>query len=272
MSLDIGPALLFCPGDRPDRFAKAAERADTVILDLEDAVGPEKKADARRAIAQAELDPAHTIVRINAVDSGMLDSDLAAAREFGAGTIMVPKAERPIDFDRLEGFNVVALIETALGVADARAIAAHPSVVALMWGAEDLVASLGGTSSRGPDGNYRDIARLARASVLLAAKAEGKTAIDAIRTDIADADGALAEALDAAASGFDGKACIHPAHVAPYREAFAPSDDEVAWARGVLAAAEEHAGGVFRYEGRMIDEPILRHARAVTSRATTEKE
>lgn len=268
MSFDFGPALLFCPGDRPDRFAKAAERADSVILDLEDAVGPEKKADARRAIAEAELDPARTIVRINAIEAGVAEDDLAAARDFGATTIMLPKAERPADIDRCAGFAVVALIETALGVAEARAIAAHPSVVALMWGAEDLVASLGGTSSRGADGNYRDVARLARASVLLAAKAEGKAAIDAIRTDIADVDGALDEAVDAAASGFDAKACIHPAHVAPYRQAFAPSAEETQWARNVLAAAEQHAGGVFNYEGRMIDEPILRHARAVTSRAT----
>ncbi|MGO1406611.1 HpcH/HpaI aldolase/citrate lyase family protein [Agrococcus casei] len=264
----FGPAMLFCPGDRPDRFEKAAERSDTVILDLEDAVGPDKKADARSAIASAALDPARTVVRINAIEAGMLADDLEAARAFGATTIMLPKAERVADIDLCDGFSVIALVETALGVADVRAIAAHPSVVALMWGAEDLVASLGGTSSRNKAGEYRDIARFARASMLLGAKAQGKAAIDSIRTDIADTDGALAEAQDAAASGFDAKACIHPSHVAPYREAFAPNADDVAWAESVLEAAEAHAGGVFNHQGRMIDEPILRHARAVMSRAS----
>lgn len=268
MSFAFGPSLLFCPGDRPDRFEKAAQRADSVILDLEDAVGPERKSDARRAVAEATLDPANTIVRINAIEAGSLEEDLAAARAFGATTIMLPKAERAADIDLCEGFFVVALVETARGVADARTIAAHPAVTALMWGAEDLVASLGGTGSRNPAGEYRDVARLARASVLLAAKAEGKAAIDAIRTDIADIDGARDEALDAAASGFDAKACIHPSHVAPYREAFAPSAEEVDWAKRLLAEADLHAGGVFNFDGRMIDEPILRHARAVISRAT----
>ena len=262
----MGPALLFCPGDRPDRFHKAAERSDAVIIDLEDAVGPDQKHAAREAIAAAQLEPATTIVRINAVEAGCVDEDLEAAHAAGVHTVMLAKVESSADIDRLGRISVIALVETALGVANAREIAAHEHVVALMWGAEDLVASMGGTSSRGPGGEYRDVARLARASVLLAAKAEGKAAIDAIRTDIADTDGALAESQDAAASGFDAKASIHPNHVAPIREAFLPSDAETACARAVLAEAERHAGGVFSFDGRMIDEPILRHARRTVTR------
>ena len=263
----MGPSLLFCPGDRPDRFSKAAERADAVILDLEDAVGPEQKHPARSAIADAAVDPDATIVRVNAVDAGTVDDDLAAAHAAGVHTVMLAKTETAADVDRLGDVSVIALVETALGVANAREIAAHAHVVALMWGAEDLVASMGGTSSRTPDGQYRDVARLARASVLLAAKAEGKAAIDAIRTDIADIAGALAESHDAAASGFDAKASIHPNHTAPIREAFLPSEEEAAWARAVLAEAERHAGGVFNFDGRMIDEPILRHARKTADMA-----
>lgn len=269
MIFEMGPALLFCPGDRPDRFAKAAERADAVILDLEDAVGPDAKEAAREAIASATLDPAVTIVRVNAIGEGMLEADLDAARRAGVTTIMLAKAESPRQLDALDGFAVVALCETAAGIVHAVDIAAHPNVVALMWGAEDLVASLGGTSSRDETGAYRAVATHARSHVLLAAAASGKHAIDAIRTDIADVDGCRVEAIDASASGFFAKAAIHPAHVAPIREAFAPSAEEAAWAERVLAAAAEHPG-VFSFEGRMVDEPILRHARSVRARAASD--
>ena len=104
--------------------------------------------------------------------------------------------------------------------------------------------------------------------MLLAARSRGRGAIDAIRTDIADLAGAHAEAVDAAASGFGAKAAIHPNHVEPYRQAFAPTDDELDVARRILQAATQNPG-VFSFEGRMVDEPILRHARSVVERAAT---
>ena len=271
-ALGMGPALLFCPGDRPDRFAKAAERADAVILDLEDAVGIDAKAAAREAVRSAELDPARTIVRVNDVSSGLVAADLAAVAASPFRTVMLAKAESPADVDRicdaLPDARIVPLVETARGVLAAEALAAHRSVVGLMWGAEDLVASLGGTSSRDEHGAYRAVAVHARSRVLLAAGAHGRTAIDAIRADIADLDGAHAEAVDAAASGFGAKACIHPSHVEPYRRAFAPTDAQLDEARRILAAAAS-SPGVFSFEGRMVDEPILRHARSVVRRAST---
>jgi citrate lyase subunit beta/citryl-CoA lyase len=151
-------------------------------------------------------------------------------------------------------------------VASAEKIAAEQNVVALMWGAEDLVASLGGTSSRKRKGGYRDIARYARSRVLLAAGAGGKAAIDAVHLDIADERGLRREAEDAAASGFAATACIHPGQVATIRAAYRPDAGELAWARAVLAAAANE-GGVFRFDGRMVDEPVLRHARSLLSRA-----
>jgi citrate lyase subunit beta/citryl-CoA lyase len=256
-----GPALLFCPADRPDRFAKALERADAVILDLEDAVAPENRAAARQAIAASDLDPARVIVRVNEVGSTDYELDLAAITRYR--TVMVPKADARL-LDALPDFEVIALCESAAGVGDAPLLARR--VAALMWGAEDLVASLGGTSSRHADGSYRDVARVARAQVLLAAGAAGILAIDTVHLDIDDLEGLRAEAADATASGFAATACIHPSHVPVIREAYAPTADQVAWATRVLDAAAGESG-VFRFEGTMVDGPVLRHAEAILRRA-----
>ncbi|MEW1708160.1 CoA ester lyase [Microbacterium sp. NPDC089190] len=260
----LGPALLFVPGDRPERLTKALDRADAAILDLEDAVAPDAKPAAREAMIAADPDPDLVIVRVNGPETPEFARDLAALAQTRVRTVMVAKAEDPASLAPLEGYDVVALCETARGVVHAEQLAAVPQVVALMWGAEDLVASLGGTSSRFADATYRDVARLARARVLLAAGAAGKRAIDAVHVDIGDLEGLSAEAQDAAASGFAATACIHPGQVETIRAAYAPTPEQLRWAHGVLAEAE---GGAFRFEGRMIDEPILRHARALVARA-----
>jgi citrate lyase subunit beta/citryl-CoA lyase len=267
MTFDLGPALLFCPADRPERYAKALERADAVILDLEDAVAPRDKTAARGHLIESELDPARVIVRVNPLETDEFAADLATLSQTDYRRIMVAKAESPKRVARIDSrFEVIALCETAKGVAQADRLAAQDGVVALMWGAEDLVASLGGTSSRKPNGRYRDIARHARSRVLLAAGARGKAAIDAVHLDIGAAKRLAVEAADAAASGFSATACIHPSQVAIIRDAYRPDAKAVAWARGVLTAAEGERG-VFSYEGTMVDEPVLRHARGVMERA-----
>lgn len=262
----MGPALLFCPADRPERFGKAAERADAVILDLEDAVAPDRKAAAREALIAHPLDAARTIVRVNPAQSHEFALDLQALRETRYRTIMLAKAEGGEDLWALNGFSVVALCETARGVLKASELAGEPNVVALMWGAEDLVASLGGTASRNDDGAYRDIAMHARSMVLLAAAGAGKQAVDAVYVNIPDTAGLAAEARDAVASGFGMKACIHPSQVEIIREAYRPSADEEQFARDVLAEAQRH-GGVFTFRGKMVDGPILRHAEQTLRRA-----
>ena len=266
----LGPALLFCPADRPDRFAKALDRADAVVLDLEDGVGPDAKESARQAVVDNPLDPARTIVRVNPAGTPEHDADLAALAGTGYRTLMLPKADGRFvgPLVRPDGtpYAVVALCETASGVAAAAALAARPDVVALAWGAEDLVASLGGTSSRRADGRYRDVARHARSAVLLAAGAGGKAAVDAVHLDLDDLDGLRAEALDAAAVGFVASMCVHPSQVPVIRAAYAPTPDDVAAARAVLAAAAD-APGVFALDGRMVDGPVLEHAHAVLRRA-----
>jgi len=258
----LGPALLFCPADRPDRYAKALDRADAVILDLEDATAPANRPAARMALAEHPLDPERVIVRISPAASGDFADDIAAVEAAGYRTVMVAKADAGLP--SLSGFEVVALCESAAGVLDARELARRPEVVALMWGAEDLVASLGGTSSRS-GGAYRDVVRHARSAVLLAAAAEDVAAIDAVHLLIDDLDGVRSEAEDAVASGFTATACIHPSHVAVIRDAYRPSPEEVAHARRILAATAGH-DGVFRLDDLMVDGPVLRHAEATLRR------
>ncbi|TFB65090.1 CoA ester lyase [Cryobacterium sp. Hz9] len=262
----LGPALLFCPADRPERYAKAAERADAVILDLEDAVAPADRAAARRALIEHPLQASRTIVRINPADSIDFALDLAALERTDYRDVMLAKTVSAGQVEQLAEYRVIALCETAAGIVSAMEIAAAHNVVALMWGAEDLIASLGGTSSRFPDGRYRDVARQARALVLLAAGAHDKAAIDTVHLDITDVAGLAFEAADAVASGFTASACIHPSQVAVVRSAYQPTTAEVDYALGLLEAAAS-ARGVFQYEGRMIDGPVLRHAEAVLRRA-----
>jgi citrate lyase subunit beta/citryl-CoA lyase len=266
MTFDLGPALLFCPADRPEWYGKAAERADAVILDLEDAVAPADRPTARSAMIEHPLDPSTTLVRVNEAGSADFVEDLAALAKTPYRMIMLPKAVGTSQLRELEDFDVVALCETAAGILAAVELAACRTVVALMWGAEDLVASLGGTSSRFDDGTYRDVARHARSAVLLAAAAHGKAAVDTVHLDIADLDGLAAEAQDAAAVGFAATACIHPGQVETIRTAYAPTDAEVAYAHDVLSAAAG-TNGVFRFRGHMVDSPVLRHAEHTLRRA-----
>lgn len=259
-------AWLFCPADRPDRLGNAAERAELVILDLEDGVAPNDRGAAREALRSHPLDPRRTIVRVNPVGSADHRRDLAALVDTGYTTVMLAKAETADQAAALAPLRVVALCETPLGVINAAALAATVNVDGLMWGAEDLIAGLGGTSSRDPAGRYRDIARHARNAVLLAAGAAGKLAIDAVYLDIADLDGLAAEASDAAACGFDAKACVHPRQIPVVRTAYRPTPEAVAWARDVLALSRS-TPGVFQHQGRMIDEPLLRQARRTLARS-----
>ncbi len=263
-----GPALLFCPADRPDRYAKALNAADGVILDLEDGVGAAAKEAARQALIETPIDPARAIVRVSAVGSVDHARDIAAVKQTRYRTIMLAKAESRAQLDELAGqgdWQVIALVETALGILRAEEIAQAPNVAAVMWGAEDLIASMHGRTSRHPDGTYRGVALHARATTLLAATAHGKLAVDAVYTNIPDLDGLAAESADAAASGFALKACIHPTQVAVVRTAFQADEQQVAWARRILEAARQGGqdGGAVKLDGQMIDAPVIRQAEAI---------
>ncbi|MFE3191996.1 HpcH/HpaI aldolase/citrate lyase family protein [Nocardia sp. NPDC059240] len=263
-----GPAWLFCPADRPERYGKALAAADVVIIDLEDGVAESDKAAAREALIATPLDPERTVIRVNAAGTleHMLDLDALIRTEYRR--IMLPKCESAEQITRLADYEVIALIESPLGaLAVGRAVMVR-NAIGVMWGAEDLVAALGGNSSRHADGGYRDVARHVRSQSLLAAKAYGKFALDSVYLDIKDLDGLAGESLDAVAIGFDAKVAIHPSQVPVIRTAYAPAPAEVDWASRVLAEAPNHRG-VFTFEGRMVDMPVIRHAERIVQRADT---
>jgi citrate lyase subunit beta/citryl-CoA lyase len=261
-----GPGWLFCPADRPERFAKAAAAADVVILDLEDGVAEPDKPAARRALQDTPLDPERTVVRINAADTDEQARDLEALARVAYTTVMLPKAESAAQVAALAPRDVIALVETPRGAVFAAEIAAAEGTVGMMWGAEDLIATLGGSSSRLADGAYRDVARDVRSTILLAASAFDRIALDAVHLDIPDIEGLQAEANDAVAVGFDATVCIHPSQIPVVRNAYRPSDEKLDWARRVLAAAQTERG-VFAFEGQMVDSPVLKHAEMMLVRA-----
>lgn len=269
--LPSGPAMLFCPADRPDRYEKALERADVVILDLEDAVAPENRVAARESLVANPIDPDRTVVRINPAGTGDYRRDLAALSDTNYRVVMQAKAETAASIIET-AFQTIALIETPLGVVNVNEIAQAVNCIGLMWGAEDLVAGLGGKSSRfGPGesgaGTYRDVARYARSMVRISSAAAGIFAVDSVHIDIADTDGLVAEVRDAVALGYAATACIHPSQVEIIRTGYNPDPDEIDWAKSVLEKSEEFHGGVFSLDGQMIDGPVLRQAEAVLARA-----
>lgn len=261
-----GPGWLFCPADRPERFAKAAAAADVVILDLEDGVAAADKPAARKALRETPLDPERTVVRVNAVGTDEHARDLEALAGTAYMAVMLSKAESAAQVGVLAPLDVIALIETPRGAVCATEIASAEGTVAMMWGAEDLVAATGGSSSRRTDHSYRDVARHVRSTVLLAACAFDRIALDSVHLDIRDIEGLQREADDAVAVGFDGTVCIHPSQIPVVRDAYRPSAEKLDWARRVLAAARSERG-VFAFEGQMVDSPVLKHAEMLLRRA-----
>ncbi|GAC1405101.1 MAG: CoA ester lyase [Mycobacterium sp.] len=261
-----GPAWLFCPADRPERFEKAAGAADVVILDLEDGVAAKDREAARTALIDVPLDPDRTVVRVNPSATPDHQLDLQALSHTSYTTVMLAKTEHPQQVRDLEPLDVVVLIETPLGALTVGELARMDTALALMWGAEDLFAVTGGTANRWPDGSYRDVARHVRSQSLLAAKAYGRMALDSVYLDIKDLDGLRAEADDAVAVGFDAKVAIHPSQVAVIRAAYTPTVDQVDWARRVLDTARSERG-VFQFEGIMVDAPVLRRAERIVALA-----
>ena len=266
--------VLFSPGDRPDMCRKApASGADTVVFDLEDAVAPSRKAEARAAVADLladePFDPGVEVaVRIGADPATDLDA-LADADRLDA--VMIPKADaetmpRVVETLDARGLSIpiLALIETATGVLDARDVAATPAVDALCFGAEDLAADLGATrTDEGTEVLY------ARERVVVAARAAGVEAVDTVYTDLDDHEGLRGETRFAATLGYDGKMVVHPGQVGVVHDALAPDPDEVAWAERVLAAradADREGRGVFEVDGEMIDAPLIARAEGILDR------
>ncbi|KRC47268.1 hypothetical protein ASE16_18280 [Leifsonia sp. Root227] len=257
---------LYVPGDRPDRFDKAvATGADLVILDLEDAVAPEAKAGALSDVAgwlngRVSNGSASrgTLIQVR-VNAGA-DHELVALRATGAPIeLRVPKVESAADVERIVAvagdLPITALVESALGVENAAAIAAHPAVAHIALGESDLASDLGSRDAVVID--------YARTRLLFAARAAGLPApMLSAYPDIRDLDGLRADTERGARLGWFGRTAVHPSQLAVIAAVFAPTDTETAWARAVLAAVE--GGGVATLpSGEMVDPAMLGRARAI---------
>ena len=261
------PTWLFCPADRPDRYERALEACEVVIIDLEDAVAPAGKAAARaQVVAAAPWNPARTIVRINAPGTPASAADVEALRDLGIETLMLPMASSPAQVEALEGFAVVALCETAAGILAAPQIAAAGNCVALTWGIEDLTLELG-AHGRDPTGRLTAASAFARHAVRYGAAAAEVPAYDTVWAAIDDTDGLATEARSAAEAGFAGKLLVHPRQVRPVIDAFRPTDAEVRRAHEVVTAAAGASGGAVALDGKMLDRPVVARAERLLARA-----
>lgn len=270
-------SLLFVPGDRHDRFAKAAATgADAVIIDLEDSVLPTRKAKAREAVAAFLVTkPQGTwLVRVNPADSADCAADLAALHACPPHALMLPKAEGAASVAALLSSDpppTVPILPIATETPAAlfelgsfRQVAAR--LAGLTWGVEDLSAAVGATTAREGDGSYTEPYRLVRSLVLFAAHAAGVPAIETVYPAIADLNGLAAYAARGRRDGFSGMMAIHPAQVPVINAAFSPSEAELTHARAVVAAfAAQPAAGAVQLDGRMLDRPHLAQAQRTLS-------
>lgn len=265
--------LLFVPGHRPDRFLKAlGSGADAVVLDLEDAVPPDQKAAARAAIqaAWAGLQAAGVpiVIRLNPPRAGWGGDDLAAVAALSpppAG-LMLPKAESAADLQAaraaVPGVALLPLIESAQGLEALREIASAEGVQRLVVGHIDFMADTGLRCS--PD--ERELGPLRFAVAMQTRLHLLAPAVDGVTTAIDDAERLRTDTQRALNFGFGGKLCIHPRQVATVHQAMAPSAEEVAWARRVVAADEASGGAAVQLDGRMVDRPVVLQARSLLAR------
>jgi citrate lyase subunit beta/citryl-CoA lyase len=275
-------SFLFVPADSERKLARGPQSgADALILDLEDSVAPAHRS-AARALAREFLDSTGSVdyqrwVRVNPLASGIALDDLSAVVPGRPDGILLPKCV-PDDLRTLDHYLSAFETAAALPLGKIRVIAiatetpaamfaignyagVSPRLAGITWGAEDLAACIGGNNRRA-DGTYDDVYKLARSLCLLAASAADVEPIDTIYTDFRDEAGLAEEASAAKRSGFTGKMAIHPAQIAVINRAFSASEEELAWARKVVALfADNPDAGTIALDGKMIDRPHLTLAR-----------
>ncbi|MBA5777593.1 CoA ester lyase [Stappia sp. F7233] len=285
-------SLLFVPGDSPKKLAKGFQSgADVLLIDLEDSVAQAAKQEARdctagflRETVDRRTGP-KLFVRVNALDTGLADDDLAAIMPARPDGIMLPKSTSGADVEHLstklavlealhgleDGITEILVVatETAASVFNLGTYRGKSARLAGMtWGGEDLSADIGALANRDEDGRYTDVYRLARALCLLGATAAEVTGIDSVYTNFRDEEGLRREALAALRDGFTAKMAIHPAQVPVINEVFTPVPADVARARRVVEAfAEAGDAGVIGLDGEMLDRPHLKRAQKLLARA-----
>ena len=282
-------SYLFVPADSDRKLAKAANvGADALIVDLEDAVLPEARPDARQAAAGFVKDRCDTWVRVNPVETEDAQADLEAVVPAQPAGIVLPKPRSAADvsdlserLDRLEeqnGFEAGRIRIMALCTERPEALftlggysGATPRLEALSWGAEDLSAALGASANRDAAGDWLPVFELARSLCLLAAAAAEVAAIDTVFTDFRDRDGLLGYATKARRDGFSGMLAIHPDQVDVINAAFVPSSAEIERAERIVALFDANPGaGTIGMDGRMIDRPHLVQAQRILKLAKYE--
>jgi citrate lyase subunit beta / citryl-CoA lyase len=274
-------SLLFVPGDRPDRMAKALRSgADGLILDLEDAVAPAAKPGARKAVAEfLKAHPNDPLwVRINPLDGPEADKDLAAVLPSHPHGIVLPKAEGGASVNELarrltsQG-NATAKIlaiatETPAAMFQLGTYGGVKRLAGLTWGAEDLPAAIGASTSREEDGSYTAPYQLARSLCLFGAAAAGVLPIETVYPAFKDKEGLATYAARARRDGFAGMMAIHPDQVPVINQAFTPSKAEIAHAKAVVEAFKANPNaGALSLDGRMIDRPHLVQAQRILGSA-----
>jgi citrate lyase subunit beta / citryl-CoA lyase len=255
-------SILFVPGDRPERFEKAAASgADMVVIDLEDAVLPAGKPAARACVhdALAALDAPRFVVRVNSLATEWHGEDVRAMAGLpGLAGLMLPKAEAADDFAamRAAGVPLHGLVETVRGVLNLPALCMAEGLVRLSFGTVDFQVDAG------IDGDAQEVDAV-RTMLVLHSKAAGLEApVDGVSTNLADEAALASDALRSRRFGFGGKLCVHPKQVAVVNAAFAPSRSDIDWAERVMAALSDGHGAV-AVDGKLIDKPIVDRARLV---------
>ena len=264
----VGPALLFCPGERAERFEKAVAGSDIAVLDLEDGTSEPNKETARASVcAFVAATGADVIVRINhpAGDRGI--RDLQALKDARARRLLLPKTETVQEIDAVCSTwsggepELILTIETAKGLIALPHLLAHPAVAGVSWGPYDMAADICARSVRDEAGNLRSTFRYARDRLLLEAAAFAIPVFDTVTVELSDPTMTIRDSAEAAELGFAGKFCIHPSQVDPIRRAFQPSQKQIDWATRLLAESGSHGAALF--DGDMVDEPMLRRARRI---------
>lgn len=284
-------SLLFVPGDSQRKLEKAlTSGADALLVDLEDSVALDAKANARRvtaaflAHAKNQSDRPRLYVRVNGLTTGLIEDDLDAVMPAGPEGVVLPKTVGGMDVSHLGaklavreaefglpdgGTRILAIAtENAAGVFALGTFAgASHRLMGLAWGGEDLSADLGAETNRREDGAYAEPYRLARALTLMGAAAASVDAIDSVYTNFRDHDGLRTECQEARRDGFVAKMAIHPAQVPIVNQAFTPSPEALARAQAVVDAFNANPGaGVVGVEGEMLDRPHLLRAERLLGR------
>lgn len=284
-------AVHFVPGANEKMLQKSlALPADSLVLDLEDAVTPENKDSARNIVTRwlkdVDFGRQERMVRMNPLDTPWGVKDLEVTMQGRPDSYLVPKVRTKDDLLKIDTIIsrmereyghppgevklVVLATETPQGLLNIRDFGACPRVDSLSWGAEDLSASIGARRNRDEHGQFLEVFRYARIMTLLAATAANVQPLDTVFVDIKDTEGLRRDCLEGAWMGFTGKITIHPSQIEVVNEIFSPSAEDIAESKELLAAFEENqkAGRMaFSFKGQMVDVPHLTRARTILERA-----